>query len=55
VLNKIDRIFVTTSWEAAFPLAKVLALLTLISDHNPFLESEHNCSFEKKKFRFEKW
>jgi hypothetical protein len=56
VLAKLDRIFVSTSWEAAFPLAKVLALPKLISDHNPLmLDSGDNCSFGKKKFKFEKW
>lgn len=35
VLAKIDRIFVTTAWEAAFPLVSVKALERLPSDHNP--------------------
>jgi len=53
---KIDRIFVTTEWESAFPLASVKALERLPSDHNPLvLNSGDNVSFGKKRFRFEKW
>ena len=56
VLAKIDRIFVTTTWEAAFPLARVTAVDRLPSDHNPLvLDSRDNVSFGKKRFRFEKW
>ncbi|KAG2656080.1 hypothetical protein PVAP13_1KG057385 [Panicum virgatum] len=56
VLAKIDRIFVTTSWESAFPLTRVKALERLPSDHNPLvLDSGENASFGKKRFRFEKW
>jgi hypothetical protein len=53
---KIDRIFVSTEWESAFPLASVKALERLPSDHNPLLlNSGDNVSFGKKRFCFEKW
>ena len=56
VLAKINRIFVTTSWEAIFPLTRVRALERLTSDHNPLvLDSRDNVSFGKKRFHFEKW
>jgi hypothetical protein len=35
---------------------KVLCLAKSISDHTPMLvDLGENCSFGKKKFRFEKW
>ena len=37
VMAKIDRIFITTDWNSAFPLARVKALDRLLSDHNPLL------------------
>ena len=56
ILAKIDRIFATTAWEAAFPLATMKALDRLPSDHNPLvLNVGDNVSFGKKRFRFEKW
>ena len=36
-MAKIDRIFITTDWNSAFPLARVKALDKLPSDHNPLL------------------
>jgi hypothetical protein len=55
-MAKIDRIFVTTEWESAFPLARVKALERPPSDHNPLLvNSGDNTHFGKKRFRFEKW
>jgi endonuclease/exonuclease/phosphatase family metal-dependent hydrolase len=55
ILAKLDRIFVSTEWELAFPLARVAALPKGISDHTPLLlDAGANCSFGKKKFRFEK-
>jgi hypothetical protein len=55
-MARIDRIFVTTDWEAAFPLARVKALERPPSDHNPLLRNtEDNMQFGKRKFRFEKW
>jgi hypothetical protein len=56
ILAKIDRIFVSTTWEAAFPLSTVKALDRFPSDHNPLLlNTGENCCFGKKRFRFEKW
>jgi hypothetical protein len=56
VLAKLDRIFVPTDWEAAFPLVRVSALPKNISGHNPLLvDTGANCSIATKKFRFEKW
>jgi hypothetical protein len=56
VLAKLDRIFVSTDWEGAFPLARVSSLPKGISDHTPLLiDTGSNVSFGKKKFRFEKW
>jgi hypothetical protein len=55
-MAKIDRVFVITDWEAAFPLARVKALERPPSDHNPLLINLGvNTHFGKKKFRFEKW
>jgi hypothetical protein len=56
ILAKIDIIFVSTSWEAAFPLFSIKASERLPSDHNPLvLNAGDNCCFGKKIFRFEKW
>ena len=55
ILAKIDRIFVSTSWEAAFPMASIKALDRAPSDHNPLVvNSGDNVCFDKKRFRFEK-
>jgi hypothetical protein len=55
-MARIDRIFVTTDWEAAFPLARVKALERPPSDHNPLLlNTWDNMHFGKRNFRFEKW
>lgn len=55
IFAKIDRIFVSTEWESAFPLSSIKAL-ELPSDHNPLvLNIGENVSFGKKRFRFEKW
>jgi endonuclease/exonuclease/phosphatase family metal-dependent hydrolase len=56
ILAKLDRVFISTEWEAAFPLVRVTTLSKSISDHNPLLiDSGDNCSVSKKKFIFEKW
>ena len=56
ILAKIDRIFISTEWGAAFPLARVKALDRPPSDHNPLLlDAGCNLSFGKKCFCFEKW
>ena len=55
-MAKIDRFFVTTTWEGAFPLVSVKALERLPSDRNPLIiNSGENANFGKKRFRFEKW
>jgi hypothetical protein len=42
--------------DQAFPLVRMSGLAIEISDHTPLLiDSEENCSFSKKKIRFEKW
>jgi hypothetical protein len=56
VQAKLDREFVSTDWEAAFPLARVVALEKGISGHAPLLvEFGVNMTIGKIKFRFEKW
>jgi hypothetical protein len=53
---KFDRIFVSTDWEGAFPLARVSTLPKNTSDHNPLLvDFGVSCFSCKKKFRFEQW
>jgi endonuclease/exonuclease/phosphatase family metal-dependent hydrolase len=54
ILAKLDRVFVTTEWEVAFPLVRVIGLAKSISDHAPLLvDSGENCARGKKKFKFE--
>jgi hypothetical protein len=56
MMAKLDRIFISTEWEKSFPLVRVLCLPKSISDHTPLLvDSGENCTFGKKRFRFEKW
>ena len=56
ILARIDRIFVSTDWELAFPLVRVKGLDRYPSDHNPLLiDTRDNVFFGKKLFRFEKW
>lgn len=56
IMARIDRIFVTTDWDANFPLTRVKTLDKLPSDHNPLLvDTGEDYSRPKKKFRFEKW
>jgi hypothetical protein len=56
VLDKLDRVFMSTNWEAAFPLVRVTGLTKNISDHVSLL-IDYGGEFlkGKKKFRFEKW
>jgi endonuclease/exonuclease/phosphatase family metal-dependent hydrolase len=50
ILAKIDRIFVMTHWESAFPLISIRALERLPSDHNPLrINLGDNVSFGKKR------
>jgi hypothetical protein len=52
---KLDRVFMSTDWEATFSLARVVALYKGISDHAPLLvDVGDNMSLGKKKFRYEK-
>jgi endonuclease/exonuclease/phosphatase family metal-dependent hydrolase len=54
ILAKLDRVFVTIEWEAAFPLVRVIGLAKSISDHAPLLvDSGENCARGKKNFKFE--
>jgi hypothetical protein len=56
VLARLDRIFVSTDWDANFPLTIVKALDMLPSDHNPLLiDTGTSMVKPKQKFRFEKW
>lgn len=49
VLAKLDRIFVTTDWDANFPLSRVKALARTPSDHNPLLiDTGNNMCMPKK-------
>jgi hypothetical protein len=49
-MARIHRNFVTTEWEAAFPMARVKALERPPSDHNPLLlNARDNMYFEKKE------
>jgi hypothetical protein len=52
----LDRVFITTKWEATFPLVRVVGLAKSISDHVPLLvDSGDDYRLGKKKFRFKKW
>jgi hypothetical protein len=56
IAAKLDRVFITTKWEATFPLVRVVGLAKSISDHVPLLvDSGDDCRLGKKKFRFKKW
>lgn len=49
ILAKIDRIFVTTGWEQAFPLVRVKGLEKYPSDHNSLvIDTGDNVFFGKK-------
>lgn len=49
VMAKIDRIFVTTEWNASFPLASVKGLDRVPSDHNPLVVEAGASMFFGKK------
>jgi hypothetical protein len=56
ILARLDRIFVSTDWDANFPLTRVKALDRTPSDHNPLLiDTGTSMDRPKTKFRFEKW
>lgn len=50
---KLDRLFVTTTWEVSFPEAHLQALSTSGSDHCPLLLTCGDPGPKKRKFRFE--
>lgn len=53
---RIDRVFATTEWDAAYPLARVKAIGKGNSDDTPLLlNTGDNIHSGKKIFRFEKW
>jgi endonuclease/exonuclease/phosphatase family metal-dependent hydrolase len=55
VLANLDRVFISTYWEAAFPLVRMNALAKSVSDHVPLLvDTGTNHLVGKKKFIFEK-
>jgi hypothetical protein len=55
-MTKLDRVFVSTSWEGKFPLARITCLAKGISDHTPLLvDSEDSCQRGQKRYRVEKW
>ena len=50
----LDRILVTSNWEALFPLSIVQVLTRIGSDHNPLLvDSRDNVNWCSRIFRFE--
>lgn len=49
VMARIDRVFLSTDLEAAFPLARVKALDRIPSDHNPLLVDLGDNMFYGKK------
>jgi hypothetical protein len=55
IMANIDRIIVSTCWEAHFPADTVSAFARPGSDHTPLLLSVGGTSLTKKPFRFEKW
>jgi hypothetical protein len=56
VLAKLDRVFMSTDWECAFPLVNVQGSDKSISGHTPLLvDSGDNNNWSKKKIRFKKW
>jgi endonuclease/exonuclease/phosphatase family metal-dependent hydrolase len=46
---KLDRVFMSTDWEATFPLVRVLGLPKSISDHVPLLVDIGGGCFRMKK------
>jgi hypothetical protein len=56
VMCKLDRIFCTTHFDAAFPLSSARALSRIASDHTPIIwESGESKRPRKCGFKFEKW
>jgi hypothetical protein len=56
VMCKLDRVFCTTNFDAAFPLSSARALARIGSDHTPIIwESGESNRPRKYGFKFEKW
>jgi hypothetical protein len=56
IMSKIDRIFVSTEFEALFPLASARALPRIGSDHTPIVwDAGIGNPPKKSSFKFEKW
>jgi exonuclease III len=55
IMASLDRILVSTCWEANFPATSVVALARPGSDHTPLLLSVGDKVFSNRPFRFEKW
>ncbi len=51
-LAKLDRFLISTEWDQAFPLSKVVALPRVTSDHSPILLSGWT-ELPPRRFRFE--
>lgn len=52
-LAKLDRFLISTEWNQAFPLSKVVAMPKITSDHSPILLSTSD-RLVTRSFRFEK-
>ncbi|KAE8798649.1 Ent-copalyl diphosphate synthase 1, chloroplastic [Hordeum vulgare] len=56
IFATIDRVFVSPSWDALFPLSVLRALRRIGSDHTPLLlDTVARRITSPKLFRFEKW
>jgi hypothetical protein len=56
VQARLGRIFVSTKWDAKYPLAKIVGLAKGISDHTPLLvDSGDRRAVGEKRYRFKKW
>jgi hypothetical protein len=56
VMCRLDRVFCTTHFDSAFPLANIRALARIGSDHAPIVwDSGETRPPKKGSFKFEKW
>jgi hypothetical protein len=56
VMCRLDRVFCTTHFDSAFPLANIRALARIRSDHTPIVwDSGETRPPKKGSFKFEKW
>jgi endonuclease/exonuclease/phosphatase family metal-dependent hydrolase len=51
-LEKIDRVFISTKWEALFPGHELISLSSLCSDHTQLLLKTKSAIIGKKRFTF---